>query len=598
MRSYHRFIAGSLIGFLLSAWLGSGWGWNYRAIAADPDAIAASSTHPVELAQDSADGLQEEDAPSADPSPEGANPEATNHPDTLDLPDFEPRLPAEERPPDDLMQGELESQPSETEESEETKLSKEQQILITADNHYLAGDRAAAEALYRQVKDAAWEAEPTPLRPEPILNAEDLPPAAAVYWREAQQGAEQGLAHRTQVPLALLVREYPEFIPAQVFYARYLIEQGRAEEADANLDQVLMLYPSQPALLRAQVEVKMAREQWIEASIAARQFVLLNPDHPRSEEMLALAEQNLDRFRAQTNSNITRNFVGNLVTGVAGVLLTGGLVGPVTAVNSAVLLLQGEDALGARIAEQARAALPMVSDREVTTYLDDIGQKLAQLAGRNEFKYEFYVVDDDALNAFALPGGKIFVNSGAILKTRSEAELAGLVAHEISHAVLSHGFQMVTNGNLLSSLASFIPVPAVANIATGLAVTGYSRQMERQADVLGTQILATGGYAADGLHNLMVTLESEVGDRGGVQWLASHPAPSERVAYLKQLVETGGYNRYAYEGVEPHLAVQQRLAQRDRDQRHRTTVEKRNRVENSEATPANRPVPQEDTPAR
>ncbi|MBC1300290.1 M48 family metalloprotease, partial [Nostoc sp. UCD122] len=78
--------------------------------------------------------------------------------------------------------------------------------------------------------------------------------------------------------------------------------------------------------------------------------------------------------------------------------------------------------------------------------INDIGQKLAKVAGRNEFKYEFFVIPEEELNAFALPGGKILINAGAIAKTTSEAELAGLVAHELSHVVLSHGFQLVTQG--------------------------------------------------------------------------------------------------------------------------------------------------------
>jgi len=72
--------------------------------------------------------------------------------------------------------------------------------------------------------------------------------------------------------------------------------------------------------------------------------------------------------------------------------------------------------------------------------MNDLGQKTAHATGRNDFEYEFYVVLDDDLNAFALPGGKVFVNAGAITHTKSEAELAGLLAHELSHAVLSHGF--------------------------------------------------------------------------------------------------------------------------------------------------------------
>ncbi|MBD0269483.1 MAG: M48 family metalloprotease, partial [Cyanobacteria bacterium Co-bin8] len=217
--------------------------------------------------------------------------------------------------------------------------------------------------------------------------------------------------------------------------------------------------------------------------------------------------------------------------------------------------------IGAQVANRAVDQLPVTKDPAVVAYVDSIGQKLAALAGRDEFDYDFHVVLDDTLNAFALPGGKVFVNAGAIMKTESEAELAGLLGHEISHAALSHGFQLVTQGNLTTSLAAFIPIPEVAGLTANLIVSSYSREMERQADVLGTQILAAGDYAADGLHNLMITLGEENRERsGGLNWFASHPAPDDRVGYLKQLVEQGGFNRFAYEGVEPHLKIRQQVS--------------------------------------
>lgn len=563
MKVGKRFLIWSLVGIFLATGL-SGFGSLVGAgYATEPETAPQVETmaQKTELQTSAADDLQ---LPEAESDTEPASDTENN---TLDLPDFEPRLPGESRPEPNTPEASTDDEDEplwnegevESSEADTPPISKQQQILITADEHYLAGNYDTAETLYRQIKDNLWQVDPTDLRPEPISDPAELPPAGAVYWREAQAGYERGLNHRTLIPLELLVEEYPQFIPGQVFYATYLIEQEQAEEANARLDRALMIYPSQPELLKARTSAQMATEQWIEASITARQFTLLNPEHPDYEAMAALSQENLDRFRAETNAELTNNFIGNLVTGAAGAILTGGLIGPYTALNSALLLLQGEAAVGASTAEQIKTQAPMMSDRQVDEYLNTMGQKLASLAGRDEFDYDFYVIDDPELNAFALPGGKIFINSGAILKTNSEAELAGLLAHEISHTVLSHGFQMATNGNLVNSVASIIPIGQVGGIAAGLAFSSYSRQMERQADVLGTQILATAGYAADGLHNLMVTLEEETGDRGGIQWFASHPAPTERVDYLKQIVEVGGYNRYAYEGVAPHLAIQRRV---------------------------------------
>ncbi|MGD1905462.1 MAG: M48 family metallopeptidase [Leptolyngbyaceae cyanobacterium] len=564
MGVFRRFLSLGLISLLCTLGFAGGLtlrpqAWAYQgeptsqpaAMDQTPDLAGAADLEPIDAGVETGDASSPAEA------------------ETLNLPDFEPRLPAESLEPQDRMGDRLDPQSLSLETAIDIpKLSRRQQLLITADEYYLAGAYAEAEDIYRQVKTDLWLPDTLPARPEPILDVADLPPGGAVYWREANQGIELGLAHRTRVPLQLLVDNYPEFIPGQALYGRYLMEQGELEAADAALDSALLLYPSQPDLLKTRVEVQMALEQWIEASITARQFTILNPDHADVAAMAALAESNLDRFRGEMNAQLTQNFIGNLITGTAGFVLTGGLFGPFTAVNSAMILMQGEDAIGEQVAEQVKDQLPLLQDAEVTEYVNLMGHDLARLSGRDEFDYDFYVLDDDALNAFALPGGKIFINSGAILKTHSEAELAGLVAHEISHAVLSHGFQMATNSNLLSSLASFIPIPEIANVAAGLAITGYSRQMERQADVLGTQLLATAGYAADGLHNLMVILEAEVGDRAGIQWFSTHPAPDERVAYLQRIVEAGGYNRYAYEGVAPHLAAQARILALQTKRRH------------------------------
>ena len=440
------------------------------------------------------------------------------------------------------------------------ELSPTQELLLEADRLYLAGDIVAAEALYRQAKDPDWDGEALEQLPEAYSDPEQLPPAGMFYWQEALAGAAQDNENRTLVSLQLLVEDYPEFVPGYARYAQALIQYERPEEATAVMESAVARYPSHPEVLKGQAETYGAREQWLESAIAARQFSVLHPEHPDQPTMAALADQNLDRFRGELRERLQGNVVANVITGAVGYALTGGLYAPFTALDSTLLMLQGEQAIGDRVSDQARQALPMLDESEVNDYVRGIGEKLAQVAGRDEFDYQFYVVMDDSLNAFALPGGKIFINAGAIVKTNSEAELAGLLAHELAHAVLSHGFQLATSGNLTASLAQYIPIPQLANLAAGAAITGYSRQMERQADVMGTQILASGDYAADGLHNLMVTLKAESEGPPGPSWLATHPAPPDRVEYLARLVEDGGYNRYQFEGIEQHTAIRVKVA--------------------------------------
>ena len=433
-----------------------------------------------------------------------------------------------------------------------------QKLLIRADRFLLAGDLANAEQWYRQAKDPLWvQAVESELPPEPIVDPDRLPPGAAVYWREALTGIEMGLETRTLVPLSLLVEQYPEFVPGYARYAEVLRQYDRPEEATEHLQQGLLQYPSQPDLLKAQVDDLISREAWLEASITARQFTIFNPDHPDAAAMAMMADENLDRFRRKMRSRLVDNAIANVITGAVGFALTGGLLGPLTALNSTLMLLQGEQAIGAQVAAQAQEQLPMMEHRSVLAYVNEIGGRLAEVAGRDEFDYEFYVVMEEELNAFALPGGKVFVNAGAIVETHSEAELAGLLAHEMAHAVLSHGFQMATQGNLTASVTQFIPY--AGNLVTNLLVSGYSREMEQQADILGTQMLSASGYAADGLHNLMITLEEQSEGRSRLSWLASHPSPNNRVQYLKKLVEQGGYDRYTYEGVERHLVIQNQV---------------------------------------
>lgn len=453
----------------------------------------------------------------------------------------------------------------EVEETEDAAAKAEaerrREILIAADKLYLAGDYAGAKALYQQVKPPFSEKtlpDQVASQPEPIYDPELLPPAGQVYWREGNAGIEQKLATRIFIPLELLVENYPEFIPGHLLLAQALQDNDRLPQAVEVLERATTLYPQQTDLLRAQIDVLIKNRQWLEASIAARQFALLNPDHPQAAEFKVLAEQNYERFRSYLRKMITGNAIANVITGAATVALTGNPLGALSAVETLMLLAQGESGLGDRIAKNAIENLEIVEDEEIVAYINDLGQKLAQVSGRDDFKYEFHVVLDPNLNAFALPGGKVFVNAGAIYYSESEAELAGLLTHELAHAILSHGFQMVTHGNLVETMTRFVPFGGTIG---SLLVLDYSRDMERQADLLGTRMLAAADYAADGLRNLMVTLNQKYGDDSPVlKALSSHPPTKERIAYLEGLITRGGYNRFAYEGVERHQQIRQRVA--------------------------------------
>ena len=473
--------------------------------------------------------------------------------------------------------------------------------LAAADRLYQAGDIAAAEKIYRQVKPPfSTPALPAPLsssstadlvpatttadnRPLPFSDPEKLSPAGKVFWREAEAGIQSNTETRIFVPLQLLVEKSPEFVPGHLRLAEQLEAKEKLEEAANVLERATSLYPDQPDLLKAKIALLVKTERWLEASIASRQFALLYPTDPAAPEFLVLADENLKRYQKRLRSKLTGNLIGGIVTGALGVAITGNPFIALSSVQTTVLLLKGESAVGERFSNQAQRQLKLLDDKETLDYVTRVGQKLAKAAGRDEFTYEFFVVRDEKLNAFALPGGKVFVNAGAIVKTNSEAEFAGLLGHELSHAVLSHGFQLVTESNLTSNVFLFIPY--VGGVLNNLVVLNYSRDMERQADLLGTRLLVATNYAADGMRNLMVALEKE--DKPTLDFLSSHPVTRNRVSYLETLIQQSGYNRYAYEGVEPHAQIQARVKKLLQEQREKDEQEGDDRQQDDQ--PNNRP---------
>ena len=431
------------------------------------------------------------------------------------------------------------------------------QKLAVADELYLQGDTIASMVLYQQAKES-WAKQEMEIHrlSKPIYETNKLSPGASVYWRIYQQGKQQNLESKIFVPLELLVTKNPEFIPGHIAYAKELTEAERTLEAIQSLEAALGLYPKEVELLRSKIATDIIENRWLDASISARQFALLNSQHPQAEEFGKLADEYLEEYQDYIRSQLTANVIGNAIVGTLGFALTGNIFGPISALDNTMMLLQGESSLGARFSNRLQEQLPMLKDEAVLTYVRDIGNKLTEVSGRDEFEYEFHVIMDERLNAFALPGGKIFINAGAIMTTDSEAELAGLLAHEIAHADLSHGFQLATRASLASNVFQYIPY--VGGTAGNLIVLNYSRDMERQADIFGTKMLTAANYAADGVRNLMVKLEEQNNDQENSQppaWLSTHPDTEKRITYLENMIISNNLNRYAYEGVEKHQEI-------------------------------------------
>jgi Zn-dependent protease with chaperone function len=194
--------------------------------------------------------------------------------------------------------------------------------------------------------------------------------------------------------------------------------------------------------------------------------------------------------------------------------------------------------LGRQVAQDAEKKLPMLKDSRVDDYLNRLGKKLAENAPGEEYPYQFKCVNDAEINAFALPGGFLFVNRGLIEAADNEAELAGVMGHEIGHVALRHGTNQASKQYLaqapLAILGGLLGSNSVgsilAQIGTGFALNSvllkYSRDDERQSDLLGTQILFDTKYDP----RYMATFFDKLDSKGrGASFFSSHPSPDNRI---------------------------------------------------------------------
>ncbi len=203
--------------------------------------------------------------------------------------------------------------------------------------------------------------------------------------------------------------------------------------------------------------------------------------------------------------------------------------------------------LGQAAAAEVSKKYRPVRDAELSAYIGNIGQKLSKQpqADGASFPYSFTLVQENSINAFALPGGPTFVHSGLILAADNEAQLAGVLAHEISHVALRHGTHQATKSmGLQLALGLFgatvggdtlLGQLAQAGVAFGAnsVLLKYSRDAEKQADLLGAQIMAGAGYNPLEMARFFEKLEAEGGARGP-QFLSDHPNPGKRVAYVQE----------------------------------------------------------------
>jgi predicted Zn-dependent protease len=220
------------------------------------------------------------------------------------------------------------------------------------------------------------------------------------------------------------------------------------------------------------------------------------------------------------------------------------------------LSVQEEKQLGYQVQREVRAQFQLLRDPVVVNYVREMGQTLVQASRPSPFEFRFYVVEDEQINAFAIPGGAVYVHTGLIAAASDSAELAGVLAHEIGHVTarhVAHLYRRQRNTGVVAQVVSIVIAIISGNryiaqggqLATGVAAQAYlntyTQDAERDADALAVESMIRADYAPDALVTMLQTLQQEAGAGMAMpQFLKSHPATAERIQNVSVLIRAQG----------------------------------------------------------
>lgn len=211
-----------------------------------------------------------------------------------------------------------------------------------------------------------------------------------------------------------------------------------------------------------------------------------------------------------------------------------------------------EKAIGLDASAQVERELPMVTDPEISSYLTTFGTSLARTSDDRNLDWKFRVVDAEEVNAFALPGGFVYVNRGLIDRASTASELAGVLGHEIAHVTLRHSAERLekaqkTNVGVslvcgLTNLCSSEAARVAINVGGAALFAKFSREDEYQADSAAVGIVSRAGYDPRGIATMFESLLKAREQRPDIVagWFGSHPLEEDRISAVKQVVEAIG----------------------------------------------------------
>jgi predicted Zn-dependent protease len=208
--------------------------------------------------------------------------------------------------------------------------------------------------------------------------------------------------------------------------------------------------------------------------------------------------------------------------------------------------------IGKQADQQVRQQMPELRDSQTTAYVRALGQQLSRSAPGPKYPYRFSVADYREINAFALPGGPVWVHRGVLQSATNESQVAGVLAHEIAHVAQRHAADQLTKAmianwglSVLGAVLGNSGGAGAAQAAAGLLANGaflkFSRDDEREADEVGLQIMRRAGWDGRGMIELFEILRKEQRrDPGSVEvFFSTHPSPQDRIARLQAAVARG-----------------------------------------------------------